>query len=195
MKLAAGVAVGLPALLLGVSYLGLGTRLFLKRRGRLHPVTIVLFWPYLLLNWVLWHPLRFFGEPYAEVQPGLFVGRRLLAHEPCPCDAVLDLTCEFNEPKPFREREAYLCLPVLDGVAPTRAQVEAALLFIASHESVYVHCAMGHGRSATVVIAQLLATGEEKDVSAAEQRLKRVRPGTRLRPGQRRLLRTLAESA
>ena len=191
MKLAALIAVGLPVLLLVVSYMGLGTRLFLKRRGRLHPVSIALFWPYLLLNWLVWHPLRLTGDAYVEVEPGLFLGRRLVASEGCPFGAVLDLTCEFNEPKPLREAAAYLCLPVLDGVAPTRGQLEAALLFIRSHDEVYVHCAMGHGRSATVVIAHLLMTDAEVDVSEAERRLQELRPGVRLRPGQRRLLRTL----
>ena len=174
------------------SYAGLGPRLFLKREGRLHLLSRLLFWPYLLPNRLVWEVLRRRAgeEPCVEVMPGLWLGRRLTGREARPFRAVLDLTCEFSEPEALRRAPAYLCVPVLDGCAPTRAALETALEFIARHREaeVYVHCAMGHGRSATVVIAHLLATGAETDVSAAERRLAALRPRVRLRRGQRRLL-------
>ena len=180
-------------LLLAASYAGLGPRLFWKRQGRLHLLTRALFWPYLLLNGLLWEFLRRLpGErPYVEVSPGLWLGRRLTGREARPFRAVLDLTCEFSEPRGLREAPAYLCLPVLDGRPPDREALGVALRFLGEQEEVYVHCAMGHGRSATVVIAHLLATGAEADLAAAERRLVSLRPRVRLRRGQRRLLESL----
>ena len=186
-----------PGLLAVVaSYAGLGPRLFLKREGRLHLLSRLLFWPYLLPNWLVWEVLRRRAgeEPCVEVMPGLWLGRRLTGREARPFRAVLDLTCEFSEPEALRRAPAYLCVPVLDGCAPSRIALETALEFIARHHreaEVYVHCAMGHGRSATVVIAHLLATGAEADVSAAERRLAALRPRVRLRRRQRRLLERL----
>lgn len=53
---------------------------------------------------------------------------------------------------------------------------------------VYIHCASGHGRSATVAAAVLMVRGLAADAKAAENLMKRVRPGIRLSLGQRRLL-------
>jgi protein-tyrosine phosphatase len=54
---------------------------------------------------------------------------------------------------------------------------------------VYVHCALGHGRSACVVIAYLLSVGSVRTFFAGTGVLRSLRPGVRLDPEQRRLLR------
>ena len=53
---------------------------------------------------------------------------------------------------------------------------------------VLVHCALGHGRSATFVAAYLLAEGLAASLPEALDLLRRVWPGVRLSDAQRRLL-------
>jgi protein-tyrosine phosphatase len=45
---------------------------------------------------------------------------------------------------------------------------------------VYVHCALGHGRSATVVVAYLVATGRAATVQEGLASLRSKRPGVSL---------------
>jgi protein-tyrosine phosphatase len=49
----------------------------------------------------------------------------------------------------------------------------------------YVHCALGHGRSATLVAAVLLELGLATDPDDAVNRIRLLRPGVALSPAQR----------
>ncbi|MHC5020159.1 MAG: dual specificity protein phosphatase family protein [Planctomycetota bacterium] len=51
--------------------------------------------------------------------------------------------------------------------------------------TVLVHCAQGHGRSATVCAAVLVQMGDVDGVDAAVALLKQKRPGVHLRPPHR----------
>ena len=123
------------------------------------------------------------GKGPDEVYPKLFVGPRAtpiqsLALRQHRSVATLDLTCELPELGTLR-RGAYLCVPVLDGTPPTGPQLDAAVAFIDQHiadHNVFVHCAIGRGRSATVAMAWLLARGEVADVEEAVSRLASKRP-------------------
>jgi protein-tyrosine phosphatase len=57
------------------------------------------------------------------------------------------------------------------GTAPTAAAIDAAVRFVlrerAAGHSVYIHCAHGHGRSATVAAAALIAGGQASSADAA----------------------------
>ncbi|MFP2931680.1 hypothetical protein ACLESO_42155 [Pyxidicoccus sp. 3LG] len=110
-----------PAASFGVvalAYAGVGPRVFGKQPdGRLRPWALAALLPYLLLTWATWHLARKLSrEPaYAEVAPGLLVGRRLLPGElPPGTGAVLDLTSEFAEPEAIRTACRYVSLPILD---------------------------------------------------------------------------------
>ena len=104
--------------------------------------------------------------------------------------AVVDMTSEFPE-VPVLRRGTYLCLPTLDHTAPTPVQIKSALDFIAAEKpfrKVLVHCAAGHGRSATVIAAWLLQNGVVKTAVEANDYMKRIRSGVRLKPAQLRVL-------
>ncbi len=182
-------------LLLGIGYLGVGPRVFLKRAdGRLHPLSFLLFGPYFLLNgFAFW--LYRSGNPEAahvEVLPNLYFGRRLTDKEARAARllswrAVLDLAVEFTEVRELREIGRYCSLPVLDATAPTAEQLQTAVRWIAESlplGPVYVHCALGHGRSATAIAAYLLAQGEVGTVQEVVARLRALRPGIKLHPRQ-----------
>jgi hypothetical protein len=101
--------------------------------------------------------------------------------------AVVDVTCEL----PCRVRhavDAYLPVLVWDSHAPSVDQVQGAVAWaLARREtghSIYVHCAHGHGRSATVVGAILIAMGRARGVDEAVDIMKKARPLVRLNSRQ-----------
>jgi protein-tyrosine phosphatase len=181
----------------GAAYLGLGPALLCKRSDGSIPLLVTgLLFPYLALTWFSWR-LRCLldARGWVEVTPGLFLGRRVNAHElPPDISMVVDFTAEFVEPMSVRTLSRYRCLPTLDGCAPGEASFRALVDEVARESGrVYVHCAVGHGRSATFVVAVLLARGLEQSVDEAEAKLKRLRPGVRLRSSQRALVGRLAK--
>jgi protein-tyrosine phosphatase len=134
---------------------------------------------------------------WSEVRPGLWIGRRPLGGEiPEAARLVIDLTCEFGElPAAIGDRR-YVNLPTLDAGTPDAAQFRAAVREALGCEGgVYVHCALGHGRSALFVAALLMARGDADSVEDAEARIRAVRPAVRLNGLQRRFVeRWTAES-
>src|SRR4051812_4497109 len=75
--------------------------LLLKRAdGRRHPASWVIHWPYHAMSALSLLLFRASRRPaYAEVAPGLFLGRRLTSREAAavPARSVLDLACELPE--------------------------------------------------------------------------------------------------
>lgn len=186
------VAVSLG--LLAVAYAGVGPRLMFKRpTGRRSLLGWILLAPYFLLNTVTFHLYRLISrEPaFVEVAPNLSFGRRLLARESDAggWESVLDLAGEF--PATWKPAK-YRSLPMLDAVAPSEPDLRSAVAWISDAVTsgpMYVHCALGHGRSACVVIAYLLSVGTVVTVADGVRLLRSLRPGVRLHPPQARLLR------
>lgn len=189
-------AIGFFAIAIG--YLFTLPAVWMKRGdGTINPMGLVLYLPLHLLNWFSLQLATYMGKAPArhEIATNLWLGRRpfadeskaMLASEPW---AVVDLTAEFQEPAALR-KDKYLCLPTLDHTAPTRDQVESALKFIAAEKpnrKVLVHCALGHGRSATIVAAWLLQNGLAMTPQEAEDKLRAIRPGVRLKNSQLQML-------
>jgi protein-tyrosine phosphatase len=172
----------LSFMLLAAAYGGLGTSVLGKRPdGRMAWWGLLLFLPYLFLTWVVWHLLRVFSRAPCchEVAPGLWLGRRALAHElPPGVGLVVDLTAEFPEPTGVRTGRTYVSVPILDAAAPGEDVLRAVIKQTASWPGIaYVHCASGHGRSAVLAAAVLVRRGLARDAADAESRLRRARPG------------------
>jgi protein-tyrosine phosphatase len=92
--------------------------------------------------------------------------------------AVLDLTAEFSECAPLRE-VTYCAMPILDLTAPTMRQMREAVTFIGEEIAtgqVYVHCKIGYSRSAAIVGAYLLASGQLATTEEVVEHLRKVRP-------------------
>jgi protein-tyrosine phosphatase len=184
---------GASLLLVAAAFAGLGPRVFGKRLdGSVAWWALLALLPYLLLTWLLWQLLRLTSkEPCChEVVTGIWVGRRAYARElPADISMVVDLTAEFPEPRGVRKGRSYVCLPTLDTTAPAAAALREVVRRVDEHSgNVYIHCASGHGRSATVAAALLLARGLATDVAQAESLLRSRRPGIRLTRVQRVLL-------
>ena len=191
--------LGLCLAYVGGLYLGLGNgpRMLGKRAdGTLSWPLVALLLPYFVLTWTVWHVQRLLSRERGldEVAPGLLLGRRPLAHEVPPgVSRVIDLTAEFSAPRGIRSQEGYRCVPMLDAFAPDEATLLALVKdILEAPGTVLVHCAQGHGRSALVVAAVLLARGICSEPADAEAYLRRARPRARLHPEQRALLTRLA---
>jgi len=98
----------------------------------------------------------------------------------------VNLSAEENELPP-KNIEAYLWLPVVDGHAPSRGQLEIGTCFmdsaIKANKVVYVHCRNGHGRSPTLVSAYLIRY-HNLDVAAAIDFVKGKRPEVHIEDSQ-----------
>ena len=98
--------------------------------------------------------------------------------------AVLDLTAEFSEAKPFRAL-IYRNIPILDLTAPSIDQLREMAAFIDDESRkgvVYVHCKIGYSRTAAAAAAYLLQTGKAGSVTEAIALLRQVRPAIVVRP-------------
>ena len=199
--LAIGYAIGTPGwilvwpawsvILVGLGYLGLGARVFGKRRedGTLSPWIVLLLLPYFAVAWTLWQLKSRLSaeEAWHEVAPGLRLGRRPLRSGELPADTrcVVDLTSELPRALPELGLR-YVCLPTLDTSVASDPELAALLERIEGEPGpLYVHCAMGHGRSATVAAALLIRRGLSANVDEAIAHMKRIRPGVHLHAAQR----------
>jgi hypothetical protein len=207
---ALGNSLGWPALglgyfavslaLLSATYFGAGPRVFLKREsGHIRALAWIPFAPYFLLNVLIFRLYRAFSREPAFVQliSNLYFGRRLTPSEAreglsiCWV-AVLDLAAEFSEVATLRAVPGYRSLPVLDATTPTEQQLRETVVWLTENIAkgpVYVHCAMGHGRTACVVVAYLLASGTAQTVAEGVRMMRVLRPGVRLNRVQREALR------
>lgn len=92
----------------------------------------------------------------------------------------------------FRRGEPFTARPGAgqeDGTGPELEALRELLRRLRDEDGVYVHCASGHGRSATLAIALLLDRGPAARVEDVEAQLRQRRPGIRLSAAQRELLR------
>jgi predicted protein tyrosine phosphatase len=177
----------LDATWLAAAYGGLGPRALGKSAdGRLAPWTWVILAPYLAMNHIALRLVRR-PERLHEIDAALFLGPRPAqrdrgAFEKAGIRSVLDLTCEFHEVDFARALPAYTVVPLLDATAPSPEQIERAVRWCAARMqdgSVYVHCAAGRGRSATIVAAVLLHLDKVPDAESAIARVRERHPSAR----------------
>jgi protein-tyrosine phosphatase len=173
----AGASMGLVAAAYWLNAPGI----FGKRPdGRIARLNRLALLPYGLLAHSVWLlSSRLSKEPaWQRIDERLVVGRRLLSSEvPGDFDAVLDLTCEFQETPRLRQSN-YTCLPMLDASAIEVAAIANAVeKAAASPGTLFVHCAQGHGR--TGLIAALVLAKRTPGLTPREAlaRLQAIRPG------------------
>jgi hypothetical protein len=195
-----GMNVGLagaPLIWFGANFMAIGANyafprhfgVFRKKNGQISLPRKVLLLPYLTLLHVTWHLLRKTSSdaPFAELTPGIFIGRRLLPTEYPPIATVVDLTSEFDEHVP--DGAHLIAFPILDG-APTEPCTlrEMAEKIGASVMPIYIHCAQGYGRTSMVSAAVLLELRAAPNVASALDMIRKVRPGAMPNAAQRQAL-------
>ncbi|HEX4450760.1 MAG TPA: dual specificity protein phosphatase family protein [Kofleriaceae bacterium] len=154
------------------------------------------------LAWAVWGPVflyqwishevvrRWSGEPVAtEVAPGVWVARRPRADElPSEIAIVVDLCAEFPAARAVRAHPRYLAVPTLDARCPRPAELaRIADTVIAAGGPAFIHCALGHGRSATVAAAVMIKRGDAT-LDNVEAKLRALRPKIGLNARQRAAL-------
>lgn len=172
--LSAAYAFRRPSLILGKDH-----------RGKIVVPLLVLNFPWLALSWI---SLRTLAELSSE--PAIHrIGETHFHIGRCPFPGedlsrfalIIDLTAEF--PDWYARSGKYLCAPNLDGIPlydipmPT---IEAA------GDPILIHCAQGHGRSATFAAILLMSLGHFETASAALDCIERSRPGAKPNSQQRK---------
>ena len=169
------------------AYAGMGTVVFWKRRGRLPWAVRILLAPYMICARITLHYYCRGLPPYAEVAPGVWIGRRLTIPQARAASeqgvtAALDLTAGFPETAPLRAL-TYCNIQLLPLTVPSLEQLGEAVRFMQQHAGsgiVYVHGALGYSRSVGVVAAYLMAAGIAKDAGEAVERVRAMVPQTLL---------------
>jgi len=170
-----------------LAYAGWGAMVFRKTNGRLPWSVRILLAPYMICARItLYYYCRGLA-PYAEVTPGVWIGRRLTGAEARDViargvTAAVDLTAGFPECDPLLALR-YCNIQLLPLTVPDLAQLREAVHFIQEQSRrgvVYVHGALGYSRSVGVVAAYLLAAGLAGDVEQAVAQVRAVTPQTLL---------------
>jgi hypothetical protein len=188
---------GLSSMLVGAGYAGLGARVFGKRTDGAYPLWAKLIHlPYLLITLGVWHLLRVAlpESPADQIAPGIWVARRPFHFEiPPDVRTIVDVTAEFSVAAGVRAQREYICFPTLDGHVCDAAQFAETVREVAALDGgILIHCAQGHGRSAALAAALLIARGLAEDLEDAERRMTVARPRIRLKPSQRALVNAFA---
>lgn len=186
----------------GAGYAFVGPQVFLKQAdGRLQFMSYLLYWPYHLLNFCSLWIFRWVGREnsYNRIDENVYLGCLLNRRDKedivrLGILGVLDISCEFSE-VPWLRRGKYRCIPVLDTCSPSLEQLESGARWIQEQTMigpVYVHCALGHGRSATFVAAYLLLCGQARTAPEAVAKVAVLRPKIGLSRSQMAILERFA---
>ena len=181
--------------LVAAAYFWLGPGVYRKSAGVIPRTAKLIHAPVLFGQWLSLLYYRRQCRAWDKVTEKLWIGRVLTNREAKVAveegvTAVLDLTAEFSEAKPFFGVD-YCNVPILDLTAPTVEQLEKATEFIRRASQVgvvYVHCKVGYSRSAAVVGEYLLSEGLCKNVEEVVKLLRGIRPTIVIRPEVRELL-------
>jgi membrane-associated phospholipid phosphatase len=179
-----------------LNYLSIGVRGFQKSEGgSLSAGAWGLLAPYLAGAW-LNSRLRNAGRPKSGVVvDGVSVGR---VRGPLDADragfaGVVDMSAEL--PYAVSGNQRYRSIPVLDLTVPSAEALRAAVDAIEEARGrgpVLVCCAVGLSRSASAVVAWLVATKRARDVDEAIQMVREARPALVVYPGLRSTLEELS---
>ena len=183
-------------LAVGWNYLHPDAGVFAKRGPTVPTLRKLCILPHTLLLYVVWHATRLFSrEPaFAELLPGVLIGRRLLPGEWPAVATVVDLAVELDDlPPPAAQ---HLTTLLLDGSAPEPTWLRTAPSRIDTAQlPVYIHCAQGHGRTAMFAASLLLHRRLAANVDEALGMVLAVRPHARPNTRQVRALRRAWEAA
>jgi len=180
---------GVSFLLVGIGYLFNYPGIFGKLPdGKMRLPSQFILLPYLIISWVSWHLERIISKEnvYDEIVPGIWLGRRAFSIElPAEAELIVDLVAEFPAAAGVADKYQYISAPLLDAAAPNKkAMTELLNALKDKDERMYIHCAQGHGRSATVLAAILILRGVVGTLAEAEQLIKSKRPKVHIHKAQ-----------
>ncbi len=163
--------------------------LFQKNAGAISGPMAFLLAPYLAVAWInarVWTR----HAPPREIHSGVWLGRSPARRErdALGIASLVDVSAEL----PVKTKGAsYQCVPCLDLVVPSAAQLDAMVAAIEAERErrpTLVFCALGYSRGATAVGAWMLAQGHAKSVEDAVAAIRARRPQVALSSAHRRRL-------
>jgi protein-tyrosine phosphatase/membrane-associated phospholipid phosphatase len=170
---------GIALLMVALQYAVFGVEGFQKNdTGRMSHGARWLLAPYRLGAWInsrLWTARE---APSVQIATRVWLGRMPTAAQARALGIarIVDVSAELSTPTGIPTR----CVPMLDLIAPTPAQLAAAAEAIDAQlrddGDVLVCCALGYSRSAAAVAAWLLQTGRADNADEAVERIRRLRP-------------------
>ncbi|KAJ4766736.1 Membrane-associated phospholipid phosphatase [Rhynchospora pubera] len=146
--------------------------------------SILFFSPFLLFSQLYFHFKRIKrrGEPlYNEIYDGFYLGGWPRSETDMPTGdlSVIDCTCDLPH-RGLIDPEDYICIGAFDTRSPLPWQIELAVRWACAKRDtgrkIYIHCAFGHGRSACVMCAFLVALGITESWKEAEKIICKKRP-------------------
>jgi protein-tyrosine phosphatase len=160
--------IGISLSIIGLGYLGLGAIIFQKKEdGKFSFASKVLHFPYQMLSKLIRH---YFFKTYQlpqKITEKLYLGSYKMS-KTTHCEAIFDLCSEYQRTN--FEVKNYESFPLMDLVTPTQVELELVVkkldCLIQNNPTVFVHCALGLSRSATVVFAWLLFSKKYATISA-----------------------------
>jgi protein-tyrosine phosphatase len=183
-------------LVVAVAYVIGSPYLLRSRSGKMSFAAAVLLAPYLAaakVNSWWWGRNE---SPAEEIVPGLWLGRVMTRRERdrLQIASVVNLAPEL----PIDRRGANSrSVPMLDMVVPSAPELDAAVIAIEelrTERPTLVCCALGYSRSATAIVAWLLATRLAPTVDSAIDMVRKRRRRVRLSPSHRAQLKWWAEA-
>lgn len=186
---------GVALLLVALHYAVFGVGGFQKHAdGRIAHGARWLLAPYRLGAWINSRLWTMREAPAVRIAQRVWLGRMPTATQARALGIarIVDVSAELSAPTGIPVR----CVPMLDLVAPTAAQLSAAAEAIEAQlgddGDVLVCCALGYSRSAAAVAAWLLWTGRAEHADEAVERIRRHRPQLVLHAAHRHALSQLA---
>lgn len=185
--------ISLSSLYYAIAYFAdFGEMLFKSKGGRLPFYIKIAIFP-VLLGATIFNLIarsRDNVPPLQEIRDGLWLSRRLVFTDlkplkESPINAILDVTAEFDAIETqFLGRDVeYLNIPVMDHNSPRKNQLEMAVRWIDQQrkdgKEVLIHCALGQGRSVTVLLAYLKFLDPSRSYQDLIDEVRKVRPNVK----------------
>lgn len=161
----------LSFLLVALSYLGFGAYGFQKNSAPF--IMGILFFPFWIFVWINSHIWTIRQPPYRHIINQIWVGR--YPFQPPPFQLIIDLTAELPRIDSFRflryhqPNTTIITIPCLDLIPLSSQQMHTAVhhLMAAQGTPVFICCALGFSRSASVIIAWMVQTHQADTIDDA----------------------------
>ncbi|HCH50080.1 MAG TPA: hypothetical protein DEV59_05250 [Proteus sp.] len=168
-------AITLTFITLG--YLGAGATIFQKTpQGEVSLSAQIILLPYRFFAWCTYRYYLKRCRTPSQITENILLGGRPLYH--LKAQAVFDLTCEWPRNR-FSKKQFYLAQPQIDLLPLSPNDISNAMLSmekLIQQGTVYIHCKLGYSRSATVVVAWLIYSGQAQDLTEALKQVYDARP-------------------
>jgi hypothetical protein len=136
-----------------------------KKQGRIRWFYWFVFWPYLVINRLVWRIWKSKVPMMVAIDEGVWIGRSLIVNDHAKIaeqhiKTVIDLAPEINDYPPMNCH--YIYQPLLDLAIPDPQQLEAICQQVNRAKqkgNVYIHCKFGLSRSVLVACAWLMRQG------------------------------------